>query len=74
MCSSNKWAFLRFCFLALFILTLLLSPGSANASSPRGSVTGIVRDATGSVVDGASVTLRNVRHHDRAQDRIERRG
>src|SRR5882724_8579480 len=60
MCSSNKWALFRFGFLALFIVTLLLSPGSANAQLSAGSVTGIVRDATGSVVADASVTLRNL--------------
>src|SRR4030088_2014144 len=60
MCSSNKWAFPRFCFLALFILTLLLSPGSAKAQLSAGSVTGIVRDASGSAIADASVTLRNV--------------
>jgi hypothetical protein len=60
MRSSKKWAFLRFCFLAFFILTLLLSPGSAHAQLSAASVTGIVRDASGSVVANASVTLRNV--------------
>src|SRR6266851_4495981 len=59
MRSSNKWA-LRFGFLAFFIATLLLSPDSANAQLSAGSVTGTVRDASGSAVVDASVTLRNV--------------
>src|SRR6266404_5000531 len=60
MRSSNKWALFRFAFLALFAITLLLSPGSTNAQLSAGSVTGIVRDASGSAVADASVTLRNV--------------
>ncbi len=59
MRSSNKWA-LRFGFLAFFIATLLLSPDSGRAQLSTGSVTGIVRDSTGSVVANASVTLHNV--------------
>jgi hypothetical protein len=60
MRSSKKWALFRFAFLALVAITLLLSPGSTNAQLSAGSVTGIVRDATGSVVADASVTLRNI--------------
>jgi Carboxypeptidase regulatory-like domain len=60
MRSSKKWALFRFAFLALFAITLVLSPGSANAQLSAGSVTGIVRDASGSVVASASVTLRNI--------------
>jgi len=60
MRSSKKWALFRFAFLAIFAITLLLSSGSANAQLSAGSVTGIVRDASGSVVASASVTLRNV--------------
>jgi len=56
---SKKWASYGFSFLAL-IITFLLSPGSANAQLSAGSVTGIVRDASGSAVADASVTLRNV--------------
>ncbi len=41
-------------------MTLLLSSGSANAQLSSGSITGIVRDASGSVVANASLTLRNV--------------
>ena len=59
MLSSNKWA-LRFGFLAFFMATLLLSPDSGSAQLSAGSVTGVVRDATGSVVAHASVVLRNV--------------
>jgi len=57
---SKKWTLFRLAFPALFAITLLLSPGSANAQLSAGSVTGIVRDASGSVVANASVTLRNV--------------
>jgi hypothetical protein len=59
MYSSKKWASFGFSFLAL-IITFLLSPGSANAQLSAGSVNGIVRDASGSAVADASVTLRNV--------------
>jgi len=59
MHSSKKWASYGFSFLTL-IITFLLSPGSANAQLSAGSVTGIVRDASGSAVADASVTLRNV--------------
>src|SRR5260370_30509634 len=57
MLSSNKWA-LRFGFLAFFMATLLLSPDSGSAQLSAGSVTGVVRDATRSVVAHASVRLR----------------
>jgi len=57
---SKKWASFEFAFLALPIITILLSPGSANAQLSAGSVAGTVRDASGSAVAGASVTLRNV--------------
>ncbi len=60
MRSSKKWALFQFAFLALFAIALLLSPGSTNAQLSAGSVTGIVRDASGSVVADASVTLRNL--------------
>src|SRR5713226_426217 len=60
MHSSKKWASFEFAFLALLIITILLSPGSANAQLSAGSVTGTVRDASGSAVVDASVTLRNV--------------
>src|SRR6266851_7697049 len=59
MRSSNKWA-LRFGFLAFFMATLLLTPDSGSAQLSAGSVTGVVRDATGSVVARASVVLRNI--------------
>src|SRR6195256_5994453 len=59
MYSSKKWASYGFSFLAL-AFTLLLSPNSAKAQLSAGSVTGIVRDASGSVVANASVILRNV--------------
>jgi len=57
---SKKWSLFRFAFLALSIITLLLSSGSAKAQLSAGSVTGVVRDPTGSVVAHASVVLRNV--------------
>src|SRR5216684_5636389 len=57
---SKKWASFEFAFLALFVITFFLSPGSANAQLSAGSVTGTVRDASGSAVVDASVTLRNV--------------
>ena len=60
MRSSKKWAPFHFAFVALLALTLLLSPRSTNAQLSAGSVTGIVRDATGSVIADASVTLRNI--------------
>ena len=60
MRSSKKWALFQFAFLALFAIAFLLSPSSANAQLSAGSVTGIVRDSSGSVVADASVTLRNV--------------
>jgi hypothetical protein len=60
MRSSNKWSWFRFTFLAILIITPLLSSGSAKAQLSAGSVTGIVRDPTGSVVANATVTLRNV--------------
>jgi hypothetical protein len=60
MRTSKKWALFQFGLLALFAITLLLSSGSANAQLSAGSVTGIVRDATGSVVADASVMLRNI--------------
>src|SRR5882672_10337105 len=59
MYSSKKWASYGFSFLAL-VFTLLLSPDSAKAQLSAGSVTGIVRDASGSAIADASVTLRNV--------------
>src|SRR6266480_694829 len=59
MHSSKKWASFEFAFLALLI-TISLLPGSANAQLSAGSVTGTVRDASGSAVADASVTLRNV--------------
>src|SRR5258708_1886204 len=59
MYSSKKWASYGFSFLAL-MFTLLLSPNSAKAQLSAGSVTGIVRDASGSAIADASVTLRNV--------------
>src|SRR5712664_3747856 len=57
---SKKWASFEFAFLALFVITFFLSPGSANAQLSAGSVTGTVRDASGSVVADASVMLRNL--------------
>src|SRR5207253_6011781 len=60
MCPSNLWSWFRFAFLAILTMTLLLASGSAKAQLSAGSVTGIVRDPTGSVVAKASVTLRNV--------------
>jgi hypothetical protein len=60
MRSSNQWSLFQLALLATLIITLLLSPGSAKAQLSAGSVTGIVRDASGSVVANASVTLRNV--------------
>jgi len=60
MHSSKKWASFEFAFLALLIITILFSPGSANAQLSAGSVTGTVRDASGSAVADASVTLRNI--------------
>jgi carboxypeptidase family protein len=60
MRSSKKWALFQFAFLALFAIAFLQSPSSVNAQLSAGSVTGIVRDASGSVVADASVTLRNV--------------
>ena len=57
---SKKWASFEFAFLALFVITFFLSPGPANAQLSAGSVTGTVRDASGSAVVNASVTLRNV--------------
>ncbi len=60
MRSSKKWALFQFAFLASFAIALLLSPGSTNAQLSAGSVTGIVRDASGSVVADASVMLRNL--------------
>src|SRR5256885_3871895 len=60
MCPSNLWSWFRFAFLATLTMTLLLASGSAKAQLSAGSVTGIVRDPTGSVVAKASVTLRNV--------------
>src|SRR5258708_2593999 len=57
---SKKWASFEFVFLALLIVTILFSPGSANAQLSAGSVTGTVRDASGSAVADASVILRNV--------------
>jgi Carboxypeptidase regulatory-like domain len=60
MRSSKKWALFQFAFLALFAIAFLLSPSSANAQLSAGSVTGIVRDSSGSVVADASVTLRNL--------------
>jgi hypothetical protein len=60
MHSSKKWASFELAFLALSIVTILLSPGSANAQLSAGSVTGTVRDASGSAVANAAVTLRNV--------------
>jgi len=59
MYSSKKWASYGFSFLAL-VFTLLVSPNSAKAQLSAGSVTGIVRDASGSAIADASVTLRNV--------------
>ena len=59
MHSSKKWASCGFSFLAL-IITVLLSSDSAKAQLSAGSVTGIVRDASGSAIADASVTLRNV--------------
>jgi hypothetical protein len=59
MYSSKKWASYGFSFLAL-VFTLLLSPNSAKAQLSAGSVTGIVRDASGSAIADAAVTLRNV--------------
>src|SRR3977135_4217672 len=59
MHSSNNWVSYGFSFLAL-IVSLLLSPGSVYAQLSAGSVTGIVRDASGSAIADASVTLRNV--------------
>ena len=59
MYSSKKWASYGFSFLAL-VFTLLLSPNSAKAQLSAGSVSGIVRDASGSAIADASVTLRNV--------------
>ncbi len=59
MYLSKKWASYGFSFLAI-VVTLLLSPNSAKAQLSAGSVTGIVRDASGSAVADASVTLRNV--------------
>jgi len=59
MYSSKKWASYGFSFLAL-IITVLLSSDSAKAQLSAGSVTGIVRDASGSAIGDASVTLRNV--------------
>jgi hypothetical protein len=60
MHSSKKWVSFEFAFLAILIITFLLLPGSANAQLSAGSVTGTVRDASGSAVADASVTLRNV--------------
>jgi hypothetical protein len=60
MRSSKKWALFQFAFLVLFAIAFLLSPSSANAQLSAGSVTGIVRDSSGSVVADASVTLRNL--------------
>jgi len=60
MRPSNHWSLFRFAFLAILTMTLLLASGSAKAQLSAGSVTGIVRDPTGSVVAKASVTLRNV--------------
>src|SRR6195256_5432188 len=60
MRSSNQWSLFQLALLATLIITLLLSPGSTKAQLSAGSVTGIVRDASGSVVANASVILRNV--------------
>src|ERR1700704_3079844 len=60
MRSSNQWSLFQLALLATLIITPLLSSGSAKAQLSAGSVTGIVRDPTGSVVANATVTLRNV--------------
>ena len=61
MHSSKAWFRFPFIGFAPFVLAFfLLLPGSANAQLSAGSVTGVVRDASGSVVANATVTLRNV--------------
>jgi hypothetical protein len=60
MSLYSQWTLIRFSFVAILITKLLFVPGSAKAQLSAGSVTGIVRDSTGSVIAGASVTLRNV--------------
>jgi hypothetical protein len=57
---SSKWNFSRFSSLLLFLTTFLFFAGSAKGQLSAGSVTGIIRDSTGSVVANASVTLRNL--------------
>src|SRR5258706_652408 len=59
MYSSKKWASYGFSFLVL-IFTLLLSPNSAKAKLSAVSVTGFVRDVSGSAIADVPVTLRNV--------------
>lgn len=47
-----------FAWLALFVLACLIAP-SAFAQSDTASITGFVRDATGSTVPNASITIQN---------------
>src|ERR1700720_2402074 len=46
--------------LVLFLMTFLFFAGSLKGQLSTGSVTGIIRDSTGSVVASASITLRNL--------------
>src|ERR1700693_5285618 len=47
-------------FCALVVLILVFSPNQASAQLSSASVTGVVRDSSGSLIPQAKITLRNV--------------
>ena len=42
------------------VLTLLLLPAATSGQTVNGTITGVIKDATGGVVADVAVTLRNV--------------
>jgi hypothetical protein len=58
-CSSDFWTRTAVCLTAILAAAALSLPASAWAQEARGTIAGTIRDGSGSVIPGATVTISN---------------
>ena len=58
-CSSDRWTRTTVLLTALLATVALALPASAWAQEARGTISGTIRDGSGSVIPGATVTITN---------------